>query len=261
MDLNLSQVRKSGILEQFVLGQSTLVEVETINTYLTKYPELRTDIDEIETSLVYYSEAYAALPPEGLISQVKDAISFTKPSGVSSTTKSVNPSTSGTTNRWIAGLLALALAASAYLLNSNSNKQQTIDEQRQLIIDCQEEGKLTSQRMAIIEHINAKGTEAISIEPTPNYPETGIIIYVNAEKKQNILQINSLPQLAANESFQLWSLGSGDPKPMDVFDTLGSKFLSSGFVGESTAYAITIEKKGGSQTPNLEKLIGVFKLS
>lgn len=47
---------------------------------------------------------------------------------------------------------------------------------------------------------------------------------------------------------------------MDVFEFDGSQFIEVDFEENTNAYAITIEEKGGAQSPNLDMLIGVFSV-
>jgi len=242
MELTIGQIRESGILEQYVLGKLNQDEADNLRTYLLAYPELKSDIREIESALFHYADAYKITPPSGILQNIKKQLNFDK---------ILTPL-----------LLALAVGLSLFLFINKNKLQKTLEEKNALIKECEENNRENTLQLATLEHLNNPETQVVNIEATPNYPETQIVIYVNDSNKKNILYLNNLPQLAANESFQLWSLGAeGAPKPMDVFDSLDSKFLNSGYIDATAAYAITIEKKGGSESPNLEKLIGVFKLS
>jgi len=258
MELTIGQIRESGILEQYVLGKLNQDEADNLRTYLLAYPELKSDIREIESALFHYADAYKITPPSGILQNIKKQLNFSDP----------NPSLNSNNEKsnfdkiLTPLLLALAVGLSLFLFINKNKLQKTLEEKNALIKECEENNRENTLQLATLEHLNNPETQVVNIEATPNYPETQIVIYVNDSNKKNILYLNNLPQLAANESFQLWSLGAeGAPKPMDVFDSLDSKFLNSGYIDATAAYAITIEKKGGSESPNLEKLIGVFKLS
>jgi anti-sigma-K factor RskA len=262
MELSINQIRESGILELYALGELSVSEIVDVQQYISTYPELKNDLLEIEAALYQYAKTYSISPDPDLLDDIKKEITFSKPSSsIDHTSKTVNKNqTSGFRNTIGSILLFVALASCLYLYLDNNDLKDTIDEQNILIDECEELRVQNNNQIAILNHIDAPNTKAINIEATPKYPETEIVIYTNKESKQNILQLNNLPTLAANESFQLWSLGEGDPTPMDFFDVIDTRFLNAGFVDTSTAYAITIEAKGGAKTPNLDRLIGVFKL-
>ncbi|MBP6447197.1 MAG: anti-sigma factor [Saprospiraceae bacterium] len=74
------------------------------------------------------------------------------------------------------------------------------------------------------------------------------------------MQLVNLPNITKDQVFQLWALKDGaNPMPLDIFaDT--NKLIPVAFIDNNTTYAITIEPKGGSQTPSLDKLIGTLSV-
>jgi anti-sigma-K factor RskA len=70
------------------------------------------------------------------------------------------------------------------------------------------------------------------------------------------LKVNNLPQPAADEQYQLWTIVDGSPVDMGVIDNnFQEKLLAMKAVkGSPAAFAITLEKAGGSPTPTLEEM-------
>ncbi|MBK8625039.1 MAG: anti-sigma factor [Saprospiraceae bacterium] len=64
--------------------------------------------------------------------------------------------------------------------------------------------------------------------------------------------------IKSNQAFQLWSLKDGvDPMPLNVFADKNT-IIPVDFIDQTATYAITIEPKGGSKSPSLDKLIGTM---
>ena len=72
--------------------------------------------------------------------------------------------------------------------------------------------------------------------------------------------IDNLPALPSDKQYQLWALKGGVPIDLGVMDdsTL-LQFQKSTRLAE--AFAITIEKAGGSPTPTMTELIMLGKIS
>jgi anti-sigma-K factor RskA len=65
-----------------------------------------------------------------------------------------------------------------------------------------------------------------------------------------------LPQPSSDLQYQLWAIVDGNPVDLGVFDILNEKELVTKDLDlkKIQAFAVTLEKKGGSPSPNLEKL-------
>jgi anti-sigma-K factor RskA len=64
-----------------------------------------------------------------------------------------------------------------------------------------------------------------------------------------------MPELPSDAQYQLWALIDGKPADLGVFNTPKDKvFLKMKNTQKADAFAITIEKKGGSVSPTLVKM-------
>ena len=88
-------------------------------------------------------------------------------------------------------------------------------------------------------------------------PQAFATIYWNTSKKEVYINASQLQALAENEQYQLWAIVDGKPVDAGVFAT---EEVQKGIVkmkdaANVQAFAITIEKKGGSLAPTLEKMV------
>jgi anti-sigma-K factor RskA len=89
-----------------------------------------------------------------------------------------------------------------------------------------------------------------------------MFVYWNTQTKQVSVDIKSLPTLPANQQYQLWSLVDGKPVDAGVFeaDTTNSVQALQRLnrsIGRADAFAVTVEKRGGSPTPTLSTLLAL----
>ena len=120
----------------------------------------------------------------------------------------------------------------------------------------------STQQFALYQDLTNPNNKIIVNPEQAKYPETEIYLYHNPVDQKNYLQLASLSSIDNNtQSYQLWSIiGNDPPRPLDVFQSDGDKVIPVQFIAGTQAYAITIEKKGGVQSPTLDDLIGVFSI-
>jgi len=254
MAMTLNEIRESGLLELYVLGELNQHLKSEVEAAITVYPELKRDIADIERVLFAYAKAHAVNPPASVLEQLMEQTRDTSSAkGKETKVKRLN-----TFSAMMAAASIALLLFSVYLFNANQNQQ---NRYTALLDDCDKNKHGLEVLLAEYEALNSGDNNTVVVAATEKYPETKIVLHTNDAAKLNYLQLQNLPEIAVNQSFQLWSLKEdSDPIPLDVFEKDGSNLLAVKYVDATNAYAITIEPKGGSKSPTLENLIGVFSL-
>ena len=79
-----------------------------------------------------------------------------------------------------------------------------------------------------------------------------------------MLNVDNLPMPPSDKQYQLWALKDGKPIDAGVFDmkpgTDGDMHMMPVTIAEADAFAVTLEKKGGSPTPTLTQLYVMGKI-
>lgn len=260
--MTIEEIKDSGLLELYVLDTASVQEVKIVKDAIAKFPELKAEVSTIERTLQRYAEVYAVTPSAGLKNSILKSVNkHTNNTPTQTATRTSDPEPKG------AGIMSWLLLAScigligAYYLSSRSNSALT-DKYNEKVILCDSIANAQAEKIAILENIQNKDNKIIELAPTDKYPETQLYFHNNTTTKKNYLQIKNLPALAADQSFQLWALkGKDAPKPLDVFETDRDNIFEVQFVDSPDAYAITIEPKGGQESPTLENLIGVISVT
>ncbi len=253
--MTLKEIRNSGLLELYVLGDIDAEDKRLVSACLKKYPELKQDLKEIEFALLKYAEANAIEAPKSTLQNVLDSLTMSNSTIKNSENKAIQ-------NNYFYPLAATLLLATFFLGWKNYQASHKLESQNQVIIDCETEKNNQLEKIALLDYIVNNNTKAVNIEASERYTNTKLTLYTNNTLQKNIIKVDTLPDIDPNQTFQLWSLdGDGPPKPMDVFLERDQVFIETGYNGSSQAYAITIEKTGGSEVPNLEQLIGVFNVN
>ncbi len=80
------------------------------------------------------------------------------------------------------------------------------------------------------------------------------VIYFNPSEQKVYLNSSTLPPLSENQQYQLWALIDGQPVDAGTFDVVKDEFQQMRSFEQADAFAVTIEPKGGSTSPTLEKM-------
>jgi anti-sigma-K factor RskA len=92
-------------------------------------------------------------------------------------------------------------------------------------------------------------------------PASYATVYWNPQNKQVMLNVESLPMPPADKQYQLWALKDGKPIDAGVFDMGKDPMHPMEIpIENADAFAITLEKKGGSPAPTLTQLYVMGKI-
>jgi Anti-sigma-K factor rskA len=271
--LELNNIISSGLLELYVLGKTNDQETAQVLSWKAQYPEVSTELLAIEDSLEFYDMAKAISPSLETKKNLFAAIKNTSTNSFSNTTSATALSSvenvvqmSTTPVRKINNNLKYAVAASVAMLigsaifnmvtftkynKANSDlaiAQQTIANQNNDIAALQNnlEVPLNNNSQQVV----LKGTAA-----SPN--STAKIFWVR-NTGDVYVEASGMPEIPAGMQYQLWAIIDG--KPVDAgmigFNKKGQKYNIQKMksFGKAQAFAITLEKAGGSPTPTMEKL-------
>lgn len=261
--MKISEIRESGLLELYVIGTLEGEELKMIEKALSQYPELKADLNIIERTLQAYAYASAVSPSADLKERILEEARKSTPSsdGSSKNNKSKRNSNHGP----LGGLIILfSLLSLFFAFNwfSSIQKMEEMEQRHQIENEaCDSIQAASTLQFALYQDLTNPNNAIIANSAHPKYPQTEIYFYHNPVDKKNYLQLNSLPTIDDDsQSYQLWSIiGDNPPSPLDVFQS-DNKILQVQHVEGTQVYAITIEQKGGVQSPTLDDLIGTFTI-
>lgn len=238
------------------MDQLSTAEKAEVEGYIRTFPELKVDITEIERSLELFAKSASLKAPAGLKDKILDQI---KNEGASEKTKPHTPS-SGSFGMWrmVAAIFGLGILLFGYLFWQKSNDAERLQQELTASRDsCEQSTQQLTDQLRLLQQLTYPDNKILPFTATPGFASTDLYLHHNAETKRNFIQVRNLPAIAANQSYQLWSLKPNQaPIPLDVFDLPATGLIEVRYVDGTETYAITIEPRGGKDSPTLENLIG-----
>jgi len=263
MDLN--EYIASGLLELYALGAATDQERREVECLSSIYPEIKQELDRLTVAMENYALTYSAEPHADLKAQIMGQLSFgdAQPESAVIPIPISKPIYNFT---WIAaasvGLILLAFAL--FLVNQLRDSQKVQETLRLSNTNLQDEIHQLRDRQqssdAALALLKQPDTRVIPVLGNEKAPGGRLAVYWNANSKQVAIEVSGLPTLADDQQYQLWSLVDGKPIDAGVFENptnSGQIQRMNRAIGAADAFAVTIERRGGSPTPTLSSLVAV----
>jgi anti-sigma-K factor RskA len=257
--VNVAEYISSGIIESYVLGLADAQEAAELAQMRRQYPEVEAAITAFEQSLEAHARATAIAPPEALKPRLMAAINSEKAAPVVPITMANNTQIVSF-RRWrIAAaaaviLLVASLAINAYFANRISNLSR---QQNELLTKTQQLEQRAAEVADVAKMMADSTMFKVMMKSVPQQPPMLATVLWDTKTKDVYLFCNNMPQPAADKQYQLWAIVDGQPVDAGVLEmtregTLRAVKMKN--IPRAQAFAITLEKRGGSPTPDLEAM-------
>ncbi len=271
--MNIQEYIESGKLELFLLGELTEREREEVIAMAKAHPQIQEELDALEQSMVAFDELTGKKPSPQLKEKIFASLEedFKKEEAPKKAPAS-NPAPVETKvvklTPWksfaaAASLVAvLASAAAIYFAGKfyeTDQKFTALLQDQQVMADNLNQVKLqyeeTDNRLDRLVAGDFRRVE-MKGEALPMQKDAKVDVFWDQKAQEVFVAVNNLNSLSDEFDYQLWAIGKDGPIGIGLVNP-GEKFTLQQMqaVAEAGAFAITIEPKGGSQSPTLEKLV------
>lgn len=256
--MNFEEIISSGQLELYALGALEAEEKAKVEKLISEHAELRQEYEKIAKSLETYAKSEAIEAPAQVLERAKAEIN-NESSEMPIPMVNKKPRNFG--NMWAIAASFLLLASFLWNIQLRSDLRES--QQELVAMEAQNQQlaatsvKLSTHNQQMNELIASTAKEGVlrtRISSTPDYEGMESVIYWNPNEAEIILATQDLPVLNQNEQYQLWAIVEGKPVDLGVFDAADRIAKMKQVDGTVQAFAVTIEPKGGSVEPSLDKM-------
>jgi anti-sigma-K factor RskA len=272
-----------------VLGGLSLTESEQVAGAICRFPQVAEEVARLEADVLQAAEGDAVAPPPGLDDKIwaaiqskgvaRSIVDIPQPAlaahndGNTSRLKALgNESASKPKYSWAlaAALIALVGSAAINFMQWNSGKESS----QQLASMERRFGEMEARQQQMTASLDRYKHEAeMMAQPgmmpvpmlstQPGHPMAATI-YWDKAKGEAYVSVQKLPPPPAGMQYQLWAIAGG--KPVDI-GMLENKVAMGGgmqrvpkavIAGE--AFAVSLEKAGGSPSPTADKIFLLGKM-
>ncbi len=257
----------SGLLEAYVIGQADAKDTELVDRMRAMHPEVRTELERIEDSLQALARKGAVQPPAATRQRVMERISGKQHAPAREAVLRELPHQGATAGPW----RWLAAASVAALLLSGAGNFMLFRELRSTRMEL---ARLESGHQVLAQELNVQRTsyqhsqgqlsvvmdprtDLVVLNATDTTTGAKARIYWDRSADRVFIDVLKLPEPPTGKQYQLWALVDGKPVDAGVFDMAadaeGLQRMKD--IPNAQAFAVTLEKAGGSPTPDLGSLM------
>jgi len=264
--LNKDDIISSGLLELYACGLTSPEEARQVEDWIKQYPEIKQELDAIEVSLETYAQANAVEPSTSVKDKIFSEITNDKQKGNNNNVPVTNFTPTAikiykipTLFKLMAAAMFILLIGSVVLNYSYYNKYQNANDQYLSAANdlqaAQEKIKENQQaNLAMKTDINVmtdKNSLPVVLKGTPAVPDAQAKIFWMKNTGEVYVDPSNLPAVPDSMQYQLWAIIDGKPVDAGMISTQKGIYHIQKMksFGRADAFAITLEKAGGSPTP------------
>lgn len=242
MEQKLHDFFQSGLLEKYVLGETTPSENLQVEHYIETYLDVEKEYERLQNNLEIVSKFNAVSAPIHLLDNIMDE--------VNEVDKPVFHYRERTQRiPWFsiaASVLILLFAGSTYLMYQQNKilveeNQVVVDEIFDLRSDIDQNNKILDNLMRQFTKMNNPETEKYVLRGNERAKNLKTVAYINAVDKTSMIDVASLPQLPKNHTYQIWAQLQDDMVNLGILDPSEREFQSIPYIEDALGLSISIE--------------------
>lgn len=249
------------------MGETNEMETREVIDLAAKNPEISNEIARIEDALFELSSAASVQPKAETKSKLMNDLfgqnEHETPIVPINEPKIVPFSRSGNISKWLVAA-SVALIASVAINVTLYSKLQTSETAYLSLV--QEKQELAANQKVIqagyeeskqrLERFVSNDMMRINLKGINSQPQANAAVFYDSTSGDVFLHVAKVDQLPTDKQLQLWAIVDGKPVDAGVYDAQsGEAIVKMKSSAKPSAFAITIEKTGGSQVPTLDQMI------
>jgi len=257
--LNLKDYISSGILEAYLLDEVTPHERMEVQRMLQQHPDLKEELNRIEETMETFAMKAAFAPRKELKNKILLKVEKSSVNAIGGKVISLSP-----LPFWkyaAAASVIMAIGASYLAYNYRQQWKQTNIALNDLMAQNQriaQDYNVVNQKLEKIQDdlsiVESTAFRKVVMKGIAGEPNALASVYWNSSTEEVFLSIQNLKEISRDNQFQLWAIVDGKPVDAGVFDTGYDGLLKMKNIKGATAFAVTIEPRGGKVTPTLETM-------
>ncbi|MBO6605959.1 anti-sigma factor [Psychroserpens sp.] len=242
MEQKLQNFFQSGLLEKYVLGETTPSENLQVEHFIETYLEVEKEYLRLQDNLEIISKFNAVKAPTRVLDDILDEVTVTD-------TPVLHIREHSRRTPWYsiaASILVLIFAGSTFLMYQQNKllveeNQVVVDEIFDLRSDIDQNNRILDNLMRQFTKLNNPETEKYVLRGNERAKNLKTVAYINAVDKTSMIDVASLPQLPKNHTYQIWAQLQDDMVNLGILDPSEREFQSIPYLEDALGLSISIE--------------------
>ncbi|MFD2823050.1 anti-sigma factor domain-containing protein [Lacinutrix iliipiscaria] len=251
----------SDLLDKYLIGTTTVDETEMVESYISKYPEVKDAYTTLQQNLEVVAKSNAVDAPMHLLNDILNALDDQPVITLETKPKRKSWYSFGVA----ASIAALIFAGSTFMFYMNNQdllreNEIIADEIFDLRNDIEQNNKMLSDIMQQFKQLNNPETHKYIIKGNERAKNLKTVAYINPIEKTSMIDVVSLPQLPEEQCYQIWAEVQDKMVSLGVLSESDSQLIPLPYTENALGLNITIEPKGGNKNASIEKTVAEITL-
>ena len=261
MNEKITTFLNSGLLEKYLLGETSSEETEYVETYIARHPEAENAYTNLQFNLEVVSKTNAVEAPKNILNHVLEELDDSP---------IIKLSTYKKYKKWhqfsiAASVVALIFAGQSFYLHDKNQKlseenQVVVDEIFDLRSDIEMNNKKLDGIMYQFKQLNDPETYKYIIQGNNRAKKLKTVAYINPKEKTSMIDVVSLPQLPDEKCYQIWAELQGKMVSLGILSETDRQLRAIPYTEDALGLNITIEPKGGNTVASLDNSVAEIQL-
>lgn len=269
--MNTKEYISSGIIESYILGLASPEEAGILECVMKNNAEVKTAFEEAQKTLEDLATAQAVAPPADLKSKIWNRIQLEQTAEEEEEEEEEKPVFSADipaakpqeeiriqgNNNWkvytvaASVLLLVSVGGNIFWMNSQKETKAAIAK-----METEKNAQnLAMQRMnQKMEMISNPDMKMVKLKGVEKHTDSKAMVFWDTKTKDVYLDAESLPKAPEGMQYQLWAIADGKPVDAGMYTEEKDSKIALANITNAQAFAITLEKKGGSPVPTMENM-------
>ncbi|MBL3547799.1 anti-sigma factor domain-containing protein [Chryseobacterium sp. KMC2] len=268
--MNTKEYISSGIIESYILGHASPEEAGILECVMKNNAEVKAAFEEAQKTLEHLATAQAVTPPSDLkskiwnrIQQEQSSVEEIRPSlstdipeakddGEMKTREQIQGKTNWKSYAVAASVLfLLSVAGNLFWMNSQSAVKQ---EMTKLAAEKQSQDVAMKKMDRKLNMFSNPDMQMVMLKGVEKHQDAKAMVFWDKKTKKVYLNAESLPKTPEGMQYQLWALEDGKPVSAGMYTEDKDSQIALATISKAQAFAITLEKEGGSPVPTMENM-------
>lgn len=263
--MNTKEYISSGIIESYVLGLASPEEAGILECVMKNNAEVYAAFEEAQKTLEDLATSQAVTPPVDLKSKIWSKIQQeqhteeVKPAVITEIPAERNQQEikiqekSNWKNYAVAAsvLFLISAAGNLFWMNDQSKTKAEIAK----IQSEKNNQDLAMQKMnQKLDMLSNPDMQMVMLKGVEKHTDSKAMVFWDKKTKEVYLNAESLPKAPEGMQYQLWAIADGKPVNAGMYTEEKDSKTPLANIPKAQAFAITLEKQGGSVAPTMENM-------
>ncbi|MEN5307679.1 anti-sigma factor [Chryseobacterium cucumeris] len=267
--MNTKEYISSGIIESYILGHASPEEAGILECVMKNNAEVKAAFEEAQKILEQLATAQAVTPPGDLKSKIWNKIQqeqiveevtptlSTDISEVKTHREITQQERTQTTTPWktyavaASALFLVSVAGNLFWMNSQSASKKEIS---LLIADKKRQDQTMEKMNQKLDMFSNPDMQMVMLKGVEKHTEAKAMVFWDKKTKEVYLNAEKLPKAPEGMQYQLWAIEDGKPVNAGMYTEDKDSRIALANIPKAQAFAITLEKEGGSKVPTMENM-------